>query len=305
MRKQQPGGADDRESDAPARTKVTPSRPTQLRELLGKGRVWMMRVRSAIVAPISHWDAAEMLVERRMKPEIAGFTCLLRDLEDLAYDVVKAATTSPQVGALIVVHHSLLTRVLHDARAAELVSRRGYTMQGWTLAASAYEAAHMMGFVGQDVSRAERWLKHTDRKNAVVATYDAVLATIRFLQVSEPGELPKDVADTEYRFYEHLCLAKHVNPLAEKTRYVGKRAGQPRLIVTPYFAGVRALEAAQGLMLASRATTTAVMVFHRVFTAADDTFSDRLTALYERLHDLMPLAGSKGLARAEGESPGG
>jgi len=131
------------------------------------------------------------------------------------------------------------------------------------------------------------------------------MATIRFLQVSEPGEIPTDIADAEYRFYEHLCLAKHVNPVAERTRYVGKQAGQTRLIVTPYFAGVRALEAVQGLMLASRATTTAVMVFHRVFTSTDDEFSNRLTLLYERLYGLMPQAGSQGLARAEGPTPGG
>ena len=54
------------------------------------------------------------------------------------------------------VHAILLIRVLHDLRGSVLCALAGYTMQSWTVAASCFEAAHTIGFIGRDVARAKK-----------------------------------------------------------------------------------------------------------------------------------------------------
>jgi hypothetical protein len=159
------------------------------------------------------------------------------------------------------VHATLLVRVLHDLRGSILCALAGYTMQSWTVAASCFEAAHTIGFIGRDETRAKKWLEHDSIEQSATPAYTGVENTIAFLGIEADATKRKTLVEESYAIYRYLCMAKHVNPIAERDRYIFLVDGKPNLLLTPPFTRRRRAEARLGVILAIRSTTIALWAF--------------------------------------------
>ena len=80
------------------------------------------------------------------------------------------------------------------------------------MAASMYEVAHCIGYVGSDDSRAEAWVKHDDPTRPFRNIRSLTEDIAKDLGMSNPAE----ASEVQYRVYRQLCLAKHSNPLLQK-----------------------------------------------------------------------------------------
>jgi hypothetical protein len=107
---------------------------------------------------------------------------------------------------------SLIIRLSNDMRSAALVAWRGYALQAATLVASMFEAAYSIAAIGTDDVRAGEWISHDNPKQSYGKLKDTIREGLENLKV--PGVDTQ--AETEYKVYRQLCMAKHVNPLLQK-----------------------------------------------------------------------------------------
>jgi hypothetical protein len=249
-----------------------------LKRKAGNVRGWVHRLRLALLSPLpDDWETTELTALRKMRRSLREHTLLVRELDDLAFSLLQRLKAPPrQSEAIIRAHLSLLTRVLQDMRSTVLLARSGYTMQGWSVAASAFEAAHTMGYIGEDATRAEAWWKHTDLAKTFCAAKAGVQGSYKYLEIGTKGKDRETAVEHEYSLYSRLCMAKHVNPIAERTRYIGKRAQSLRLIITPYASERRVREARLGLLLAIRSAVLALWVLHKAHFGVEDGFGQRI-----------------------------
>lgn len=229
--------------------------------------------------PPIDWAREEMRVRRRMQRQLASYLAIARESESLAFDLVKDLPEPRKAPEVIRVHLTLLARVIQDLRVSVLAAVRGYTMQSWTVAASCFEAAHSMGFVGDDVERARRWLEHSSLRRGPWQAYAGVEGSLKYLEVGESTTARAELVRREYELYEYLCLAKHINPIPERTRYVVRVGSSIRLLLTPFFTDRRVREARLGLALGIRAAFLALWVLHRTHYTERSAFASRLLAL--------------------------
>ena len=131
-------------------------------------------------------------------------------------------------------------------------------MQSWSVAASCFEAAHSIGFIGDDPVRARKWVEHTAMDRAPWNAKDAVQNAIIFLTLEPHAKRRQALVDREYAVYETLCIAKHVNPVAEKYRYIYLRKHSQVLRFSPVATERRIREAKKGLIAAIRCTSTCI-----------------------------------------------
>lgn len=214
------------------------------------------------------WSTTEIHVHRSMAKEIGPHLAVSRQIEGLAYSMMTSLSKHVQPKAVLRAHSPLLVRTLQDLRACVLLTLRGYTMQAWTAAASAFEAAHAMGFIGADATRAERWLNHTDQHRGPFSVKDGVIGTFKYLDLGPTAAERQQLADNEYGIYEKLCMAKHVNPLAERNRYWLSKGSSVRLQFTPFMSTGRLKEARLGLALAARSAILALWVLSKTHDPA-------------------------------------
>jgi hypothetical protein len=106
----------------------------------------------------------------------------------------------------------LLIRLSNDLRCASLLALRGYAIQAVTLAASIYEAAFTIAYIGSDDERAREWTKHDNPTQS--------FKNIRSMTQEGLAKLghPRPDAQTkiEYTVYRQLCMGKHSNPLLQQ-----------------------------------------------------------------------------------------
>lgn len=213
---------------------------------------------------------------------------LASDLDNLAFDLLKkVARPLTQPEAVVRAHFSLLSRVLQDLRAAILLARAGYTMQAWAVAASAFEAAHTMGFVAVDPKRAQQWLDHDDSDKQFCSAKTGVQGSFKFIELGKQGRGRDMLVEREYSLYERLCMAKHVHPLAERNRYIGLRGGKTTLMITPFYTDRRAREARMGLLLVCRAAILALWVFQKAHLPESASEKLRIVDLTARSETLL------------------
>jgi hypothetical protein len=252
-----------------------------LKRRLGNLRAWLRRLWRALrSAPPDDWESTELQVQGQMSPYLASYLALVQRLDNLAFRVLRGLKPPPlQPESVTRAHLSLLTRVLQDLRAAAILAERGYTMQSWSVAASAFEAAHTMGFIAVDSVRADKWLAHTDLSRPFVSVKSGVEGSFRYLEIGKQGKRRVAAVEHEYNLYERLCIAKHVNPISERNRYIGERAGSARLTITPYASERRIREARLGLLLAVRSGVLALWVFRQAHAPDDSDAADSLTEI--------------------------
>ncbi|MEX2155204.1 MAG: hypothetical protein WD773_00010 [Gemmatimonadales bacterium] len=213
------------------------------------------------------WSTSEIQVRKRISKSIGLHLAVAKEIEALAYDIMVNLSKPSRPQAILRAHSILLVRTLQDLRACVLLSLRGYTMQAWTAAASAFEAAHAMGFIGADPSRAERWLNHTDQDRGPFSVKDGVVGSFKYLDLGQTASDRQQLVDNEYGLYEKLCMAKHINPLAERNRYWISRDNSTRLQFTPFLSDGRIKEARLGLALAARSAILALWVLSKTHDA--------------------------------------
>ena len=208
-------------------------------------------------------------------------------LDALAYDLITAVTRIDGPENLFVAQTSLLTRVLQDLRVSVLCTERGYTMQGWSVTTSAFEAAHTMGYLAVNPERATAWLEHKSTSQAFCPVYSAVEGTYKHLDLGDAGAERTEFVKQEYAHYKSLCAAKHVNPIAEKTRYIRPSQKGRRLTITPILSERRVREGQFGLALACRAATLGVWLFHKSYLAPETTHFARVLSLADESTRLL------------------
>lgn len=144
----------------------------------------------------------------------------------------------------------------------------------------------MMGYIGENPDRAAGWWNHQSPERSFCPAKTAVEGSFKYLEIEEQGEHRVAAVNHEYTLYHHLCMAKHVNPIAERTRYIGIRAGAMRLTLTPHTSWRRIREARMGLILVCRAAIMAIWVFHKA-NGAPGAEDPRLNALVQRTASLL------------------
>ena len=163
----------------------------------------------------------------------------------------------------------------------------GYPMQAWTIATSAFEAAHAIGFVGNDKGRAERWLSHSSQVESFIPTFDAVMNTIIYLGIESDVAKREALVQESFGIYRHLCMAKHVNPIVERERYIYGVEGRPNLLLSPVFTRRRAAEARLGLLLAIRSACIALWAIDVTHLAEPGFVDDGIAAIMLEIDELV------------------
>lgn len=107
------------------------------------------------------------------------------------------------------VANTLLLRISNDLRGVTILANHGYGIQAAALAASLYESAYTVAYIGGDETLAEEWINHEDPKKPfrdVRSLTEKGLANLGFQTIKEQAEI-------EYKVYQQLCMSKHANPL--------------------------------------------------------------------------------------------
>lgn len=152
-------------------------------------------------------EAAAAKVLHARFPELG---LLVMDTYRLLGDALKI---EPAVGLFDVppsgrVCRVILTRLGTDLRVAYLAAGGGYPMAVATLAASAYEVAYQVGYIGADDGLADKWAKNENKAYTIVKTYAQVLKVLR---VGRDDVAAKALVDQEQDIYHQLCGMKHGN----------------------------------------------------------------------------------------------
>lgn len=158
---------------------------------------------------------AEKEAFEALASEMAEHDRLARD----AYDLIGATVTciperpvdeSPLVTRVAV---ALLGRLSNDLRCTANLARTGYSLQALTLAASIYEGAFTVSYIGADEELAQQWRDHNDPLQSFRPVRELTIGGLRNLGI-EPLQLEQQV-EVEYRVYRQLCWAKHLNPVLQ------------------------------------------------------------------------------------------
>jgi hypothetical protein len=253
-------------------------------------RVVWHRLRTALEALLgipeqdapAKWAIEEAAVSARLRPQLGPEISLAREIEGFAFEVISSIVTLRQPADVFQAHATLATRALQDLRVCVSAVLSGYTMQGWTVASCAFEAAHASGFIGEDLARAQKWLKHRQLEKSVIPVRDSIVGTFIYLEMATDASDRNRLVDNEYELYRYLCLAKHVNPVAEKYRYWVRAEKGTRLMFTPFYTPGRVREARLGLGLANRAALLATWIVARAHSASFTAIEPKLKSLANR-----------------------
>jgi hypothetical protein len=250
------------------------------RRKLGNLVAYFRRLLAAFVGGIpSDWESSEQHVAAQLRGPLRDHRVLARDLDNLAFQLLQTIKQLRQPAELFGAHATLMVRVLQDLRVCGKAAEIGYPMQAWTVAASCFEAAHTMGFLAVAPERAADWWKHSDTERSFCSARAAIEGSYKYLDLGEQGAQRQHLVDHEYQIYQRLCLAKHVNPVAERTRYFTRHGGGQQLRLTPFASDSRARESRLGFLFAIRSATLALWVFHRCHLKVDTSDDPRIVAL--------------------------
>lgn len=114
---------------------------------------------------------------------------------------------------------ALHNRLANDLRGVQELAMRGYPLQAASLAASMFEGAYSLAFIGADENLAQEWVEHGDPARM----FRPVKTLVRGVMQKE--RVPDIEASTKvkYRDYQQLCMAKHINPLLQKQHGISQR----------------------------------------------------------------------------------
>ena len=129
-------------------------------------------------------------------------------LDSMFDRVLEAVADNPRPGAAAKVGLLLTNRVANDMRCCSILSRRGYGIQGLTLASSVFEVVGALAYVGYDEARATAWATHRDTRHTYPHRVSDGFAAIAELHPQSKEDVAGNLSDG----YEYVCRAKHANP---------------------------------------------------------------------------------------------
>ena len=209
--------------------------------------------------PFHPWLKAEAEVASYMSQAISRGLAVSIEVERAAFRVLSSVSELRQGHEIFHAHAALLTRALQDLRACGILALRGYTMQAWAVAASGFEAAHTIGFIGEDVARAQTWHAHKDLQKVPWDVFSLVDHSYRYLGLGGAEASAVATPRTEYGLYQQLCVGKHVNPVAERLRYIMQ--DDSRLVISPMYSAGKSYEAQRALALVCRASVMGLCAY--------------------------------------------
>lgn len=231
------------------------------------------------------WESAEVEVADKMATSLAPYFETAVHLERLAFDLLSSVTNFRQPGEVFGAHCSLLARGLQDLRACSLLTVRGYTMQAWAVAASGFEAIHAMGFIGEDQEKASAWHNHDDLDKSQSDVFSAVRRTLVYLGLVQEDEDLEARTQEEYTLYRQMCVGKHVNPAAERYRYLDPESES--LILSPVFSQNRVREAKLGIATIARGVSMGIWMFRKAHLEPSNTeFDARIIDVSKQTREL-------------------
>ncbi len=233
---------------------------------------------------------AERLVGEQLSSVLSAHSAVSERAFNTVGLVLAAAPELPhaEVSTSRKVSTVLMMRLSNDLRGVALLGLRGYSLQAAALAASVFEVAHCVAYIGDDDSRADAWGSHADPTKPVRSVRSLTEDVAKVFGADDPSK----TADAPYRVYRQLCLAKHSNPLLQKHHghYVndeavvatnGPDASEESVRVTRF-----ALEHATRFALLS----LAVFLHHHVPEGRQSLLANRLRQVLQELNALAKAA---------------
>lgn len=106
----------------------------------------------------------------------------------------------------------LLQRIQNDLRCCFILSEHGYGLQAASLAAGVYEGWVTLANVNT-ADEARKWADHAREDKSFGPILDLTKRALR-----SAGIDPEELAGRIYGQYQQLCMAKHLNPIIERSR---------------------------------------------------------------------------------------
>jgi hypothetical protein len=113
------------------------------------------------------------------------------------------------------VTRNLLTQIAQDTKAVRLLASCGFPYQAATVSVSSFEHSMMIGSIGGDDTRAQKWLNHLKLKRNINNVKELVQLTLENLDRLHDG-LSSRLGDLYAGIYEPLCTFKHGNPVVQQ-----------------------------------------------------------------------------------------
>ena len=153
--------------------------------------------------------------ELKFRSDLVEPIATSRSAEALLGKAIQAALDSPLPANVRSrnVTLKLLTRMIRDLRCSTALVVFGYPVQALSLVASVLEVAFTVAYIRDDNKRAQDWVDHRDPTRVFESVPTMLQDAIA--QLNLPNH--KDVVAKHYSTYRQLCMAKHVNPLLEKS----------------------------------------------------------------------------------------
>jgi hypothetical protein len=202
---------------------------------------------------------AEVIVGAELERELQPHLELIRQLTNVAGDLVEHVQNEPGEMRAVHVGAMLLSRLTTDLQACSLLVRRGYVAQALSLTSGMLELAHTSMYIGADEERAEQWMAHADQQTAspwkLKKTINAVAAAMG---------VPTEAALREYNeIYRQMSMAKHGNPMLFGEVGIVERDNWTFIVAGPYSSGSVSHLARAALLYGVRYTKLAAMKFAR------------------------------------------
>ena len=149
-------------------------------------------------------------------PQVARHLELVTRMCNVIWRVLASfdATNLNDLSLPLKVRQILLARLADDLRATCHLCHTGYTAQASTVAASIFEVAHTIVFIGNDEGRADEWTRHDDPVHPFKKVREMVRENFESLGSPDPNATYRN----EYDVYTQLCWMKHVNPMLQGYR---------------------------------------------------------------------------------------
>lgn len=123
----------------------------------------------------------------------------------------------------------LLTRIMRDNRCAAVLSLTGYAVQATTLVASVFEVAFTVGYIRDEVDRADEWMNYEDPTRPFRGVKHMIQDVI-----GRYGRENKQAAiKSKYLTYRQLCQVKHAHPDVERSFGIEEDEDRSTLTVGP------------------------------------------------------------------------
>ena len=233
--------------------------------------------------------------ERHARSELRDSISTHLRLARLTHELVESAVGTAMPGRLAPPPHAaevqarLLVKLSPDLRVIEWSARNSYVLQALGIAATVYELAHAVAYIGTSDDRARRWETHTDTARSYPSSRERRRAVRATIEHSLPGHSDMEsMIDRQEQLYEVFCMAKHGNPKVLRYFGVAVRGDRVQLYHGPFVAPYVIRQARFVLLKASSLVAGAAAIFARpLLEGAPPRVRMRFDRLDSTVSDLM------------------